>query len=102
MGEIIAMKPSEALDSHRDAVRAIVARYGLAGARVFGSAARNDDRVDSDLDLLVEPTDQTSLLDLGGVQAEVSELLGVRVQVLTPASLPEPWRGRVLKQAQPL
>lgn len=96
------MKASEALDSHRDAVRAIVARYGLARARVFGSVARNDDRVDSDLDLLVEPTDQTSLLDLGGVQAVISELLGVRVQVLTPASLPEQWRGRVLKKARPL
>ncbi len=69
---------------------------------IFGSAARGQDREDSDLDLLVEPSEGTTLLDLGAIQSEVSELLGIRVDVVTPGSIPEQARQRVLAEAQPL
>ena len=36
------------------------------------------------------------LFDIGGVQVEVSELLGVQVDVVTPAALPESWRSRII------
>jgi predicted nucleotidyltransferase len=47
------MRPSLALALHRDELRQLAEERGLVGVRVFGSAARGDDREDSDLDLLV-------------------------------------------------
>jgi predicted nucleotidyltransferase len=96
------MRPSERLRQHRDAVRAIAQRRRVAAIKIFGSAARGQDREDSDLDLLVEPSEGTTLLDLGAIQSEVSELLGIRVDVVTPGSIPEQARQRVLAEAQPL
>ena len=77
------MRPSQALNQHRDAVCRAVARHHVANPRVFGSALHGDDREGSDLDLLVEPLPGTTLFDLGGLQDELQELLGVSVDVLT-------------------
>lgn len=96
------MRPSLLLQSHREAIKAILARHRVRNARVFGSVLRGEDREDSDLDLLVDPTPETTLFDIGGVQVEVSELLGVRVDVVTPAALPESWRNRIIAEARPL
>jgi hypothetical protein len=52
------------------------------------------------LDLLVDPTEDTTLFDIGAIQAEVSELLGIDVDVLTPGALPDKWRHDVLNQAR--
>jgi len=96
------MKPSTALHEHRAEIKRIVERHRARNARVFGSALRGDDDDKSDLDLLVDPTDATTLLDLGAIQYEVSQLLGIDVGVLTPRALPDKWRDRVLGEARPL
>ena len=67
--------------------------------RVFGSVANGTDQEGSDLDLLVDPTDSTTLLRLSALQLEAERLLGVRVDVLTPKSLPASFRDRVLAEA---
>jgi len=97
-----AMKPSEALDIHRVALRELVARYGFLSARVFGSAAAGTDSADSDLDLVVEPAESTTLFTLAGFQIEAEKLLGVKVDVLTPESLPVKFRTSVLEQSEQL
>jgi uncharacterized protein len=96
------MKPSIALRDHRDAIRRIVESNRAGNARVFGSAATGNDSEDSDLDLLVDATADTTLFDLGAIRAELEELLGVPVDVLTPAALPAPLRRAVLAQAVPV
>ena len=96
------MKPSEALGRHRDAIRRIVEAHRARNARVFGSALRGDDTEQSDLDLLVDTTSETTLFDMGWIQAELRQLLGVRVDVLTPDEIPEKFRAQVLAQARPL
>lgn len=96
------MKPSIALESKRIAVRAAVIRFKAVNPRVFGSTARGADGEDSDLDILVDALPGTTLFDLGGLQCELEELLGVRVEVLTPGDLPEKMREHVLAEAQPL
>ena len=78
------MRPSQALSQHRDAICLAAARYRVANPRVFGSALRGDDNDGSDLDLLVEALPGTTLLDLGGLQDELQELLGMAADVLTP------------------
>jgi uncharacterized protein len=96
------MKPSEALSRHRDAIRRIVESHRTRNVRVFGSVLRGEDTEQSDLDLLVDATSQTSLFDIGAIRAELKQLLGVRVDVLTPEDLPERARAAVIEQAQPV
>lgn len=96
------MKPSLALDAHRSELRALTARFGVLHPRVFGSAANRTDQEGSDLDLLVEPTRNTTLLTIAALQDEAEQLLGVRVDVLTPGALPARIRERVLTEALPL
>ncbi|MGA8028100.1 MAG: nucleotidyltransferase family protein [Bryobacteraceae bacterium] len=96
------MKPSEALTAHRDELRQLVSRYGLSRPRVFGSVMHGADTEESDLDLLVEPGQSTSLLTLAGLKNDAEELLGVPVSVLTPNGLPPKFRNEVLQKAPPL
>jgi predicted nucleotidyltransferase len=96
------MKPSVALDQKRGAVREAASRFRAANLRVFGSVLRGDDRDGSDLDLLVDPLPGANLFDLGGLQVELEELLGVRVDLLTPGDLPPKFRDRVLAEAVPV
>jgi predicted nucleotidyltransferase len=96
------MKPSEALNSHRAAIRQVVESNHARNARVFGSVVHGDDTEDSDLDLLVDPTPDTSLLDIARIQNHLQKLLGVSVDVLTPKALPEKFRDQVLAEAEPI
>lgn len=96
------MRPSLALQSHREAIRRIVRQYHARNARVFGSVLRGEDTDDSDLDLLVEPTPETTLMDIGAMRYELRKLLGVPVDVLTPKALPDRYREQVLLEAIPV
>jgi hypothetical protein len=96
------MKPSDAVRTYRDEIRRIVERHRARNARVFGSAARGDDLEGSDLDLLVDPLPGATLLDLGAIQADLEDKLGISVDVLTPGDLPPKYRDRVLGDARPL
>ncbi|MDD3518249.1 MAG: nucleotidyltransferase family protein [Chromatiales bacterium] len=94
------MRPSIALQLHRDAIREIVERHHARNARIFGSVLHGQDTENSDLDILVDTTDETSLLDIGHITVELTELLGVEVDVLTPSALPDRWKQAVLHEAQ--
>ena len=96
------MRPSQALATRRAELRQLVARYKLTHPRVFGSVLTGTDTEESDLDLLVDPTDSTTLLTIAGLQIDAEKLLGVPVSVLTPNGLPPKFRDHVLRQAQPL
>ena len=96
------MKPSQALEMHRAAIRRVVESHRAANARVFGSVLLGQDTDSSDLDLLVDPTPDTTLFDIGSMRPELGQLLGVPVDVLTPNALPDRFRARVLAQARPV
>lgn len=96
------MRPSIALNTHREAIRIIALSHRVTNPRVFGSVLRGEDTEDSDLDILVEPTDETTLMDIAKIQMELKHLLKINVDVLTPRALPEKWRGRVLQKAMAL
>ena len=93
------MRPSEALTLHREQIREIALRHRVTGVRVFGSALHSDDTAESDLDLLVEPTAQTTLMDIGAIRFELKQLLGMDMDVLTPNGLPARFREQVLREA---
>lgn len=96
------MRPSQALAVHRAKIRQIAVSHRVKDIRVFGSALRVDDVEGSDLDLLVEPTPETTLFDIGAIRFELKQLLGLSVDVLTPDSLPAKFRDQVLEEAQPV
>jgi uncharacterized protein len=96
------MRPSEALPQHREIIRELVLRAGMANPRVFGSVLRGEDTDDSDLDILVDPTPRTTLLELAGLQLEIEAKTGVKVDLLTPKCLPVKFRQEVLEGAQPI
>ena len=96
------MRPSEALALHRNRIREIALSHRVRNVRVFGSAVRGDDGIGSDLDLLVEPTHETTLFDIGAIRFELKQLLGMDIDVLTPNALPDRFRAQVLKEAQPV
>jgi predicted nucleotidyltransferase len=96
------MKPSEALALNRIAIRRVVESHRARNARVFGSVARGHDTDKSDLDILIDPTPETTLFDIGAIRHELGRLLGVPVDVLTPKALPDNFREEILTQAIPV
>ncbi len=80
-------RPSEAVAAHRDEIVATLARYGMTGARVFGSVSRGSDEPGSDLDLLVDVGPDFDVLDLIDGAAQVEEIVGVGVDIVTSRSL---------------
>ena len=96
------VKPSTALQSKRDAIREAASRFAVMNPRIFGSVLHGEDTEGSDLDLLVDTLPGTTLFDLGGLQIELEELLGIPVDLLTPGDLPKKFRDQILAEARPV
>jgi len=62
-------------------------RYDPAMVAVFGSRSRKDHAPDSDLDLLVDFRKPVSLIDIIGLEQELSDVLGLKVDLVTERSL---------------
>lgn len=75
------MRPSEALERHREEVRAIVRRFGADNPRLFGSVARGEDVEGSDIDILVDLPERTSYYQLFRIEDALQEVLGCKVEV---------------------
>jgi predicted nucleotidyltransferase len=96
------VRPSAVLDQKRSAIREAAKRFRTANPRVFGSVLHGNDEDGSDLDLLVDALPGATLFDLGGLQVELEDLLGVPVDILTPGDLPPKFRDQVLAEAIPV
>ena len=80
---------------HRDAINAIAAENGLCNVRLFGSRARGDYRLDSDLDLLVDrQVSRGHLLNIFNMTRRVRELTGLQVDVATEGMLYDSMPGQ--------
>lgn len=96
------MRPSDIYPKYRLEIRSIVAEHRARNPRVFGSALHLKDTFKSDLDILVDPTPETTMFDIGAIRSKLQDLMGIRVDVLTPGALPDSFRDRVLKEARKL
>ena len=96
------MRPSQALASQRDRIRALLAARGASNARVFGSVASGTDHEGSDLDILVDLAAGTSLLHVVGLQFDIEDALGVKVDLCTERELHPALKDRILAEARPL
>ena len=83
-------------------MREAASRFRTVNPRVFGSVLHSTDQDGGDLDLLVDALPGATLFDLGGLQDALESLLGVHVDLLTPADLPPKFRAKVLAEAKPV
>jgi len=90
------------MKAKREEILRIAERHGAYNVRIFGSVARGEAGAGSDLDVLVDMEPGRSLFDLGGLLADLQELLGCKVDVLTEKGLHWYIRDRVLAEAMPL
>ncbi len=93
----------ESIAAHRAALAEILDRYGASNPRLFGSVARGDARVGSDVDVLVDldldPDAGNALLRIAGIGEEFSRVLGVQVDVVTDSLLREPVSASARREA---
>ena len=92
----------EQVQSKREDILRLAARRGARNVRLFGSVARNEAGLDSDVDFLVDLEPGRSLLDLGGLLMDLQKLMGRKVDVVTETGLRPRLRPRVLREARPL
>ncbi|HWE90188.1 MAG TPA: nucleotidyltransferase domain-containing protein [Pseudonocardiaceae bacterium] len=101
-----ATEPSETqlerLRRHRDTIIEMAERRGMHNVRVFGSVARGEETKDSDVDLLVDVDKGVSLIKLIGVEDQLADLLGVKVDLVPADGLKDRFRDNILAEAVPL
>jgi predicted nucleotidyltransferase len=85
-----------------DRIADLCRRRGVARLSLFGSVLRKDFRDDSDVDMLVEflPETRIGLIGVANFEAELSELIGRRVDLRTPRDLSPYFRDRVVAGAR--
>ena len=96
------MGTSDLLQRKRAEILRVCAKHGARNVRVFGSVARQEADDRSDIDFLVDLEPGRSLLDLGGLQYDLEQILGRRVDVVTVKGLKRRIRSRILREAQPV
>ena len=75
-------------------------QHGARSVRIFGSTARGEASVTSDLDILVDMEARSTLLDIVAIKQDLEDMLGCRVDVVTESALSPYIRKEVLKEAK--
>jgi len=96
------MRQQELIDANREAIRAIVSKYGCSNLRVFGSVAQGTANSNSDIDFVVDVGEDTSLFDLSGIYHELAQTLATDIDLITSQQIPTEARGSLLESAQPV
>ncbi|APX34019.1 hypothetical protein BH708_16330 [Brachybacterium sp. P6-10-X1] len=97
--EALRVRPSSRIARHRESLRDVVEKHRAANPRLFGSIARGEDGLDSDVDLLVDFAEDAGLFDEIALRLDLTELLGARVDVVGSDSLHGAFKARVLAEA---
>ena len=92
----------ETIKSKREEILRIAARHGALNVRIFGSVGRGESGAGSDIDFLVDVGPNRTPFFPGGLLADLQELLGCNVDIVTEDALHWYIRERVLKEAVPL
>lgn len=90
----------EDIKSRRNEILAICAKHGAQNVRVFGSVARGEARVDSDVDFLVDMEPGRTLFDLIGLEQELGDYLNRKVDIVTTDGINPYLRKYILADAK--
>ena len=93
------MRLLQLLQTRRTEILDVASRYGASNVRIFGSVVHGEDRVDSDIDFLIDLEPGRTLFDLGGLYADLQDLLGHKVDVVTENGISKYIRRQVLEEA---
>jgi hypothetical protein len=88
------------IDFNNEQVITLYNKYHVKTLRIFGSMARGESRIDSDVDLLVTFSKPISLLQMVGLERELSTIIGRKVDLLTTKSVSRYLRNRILKESR--
>ena len=87
------------IHQRRDEILKIARKYGAISVRIFGSVARGEDGPLSDLDVIVDMKQGSSLLDIVAIKQDIEDLLGIRVDLVTEAAISPYIKDKVLGEA---
>ena len=87
------------LGKHKETIKAIALRYGVRSIRVFGSFAKGEEDVNSDIDFLVELDPKRSLLDIISLKHEIEDVTGRKVTIVTKAAVSPYLIDQITKEA---
>lgn len=93
---------SNLLKKHKENIHKIASNHGVLSVRVFGSFARGEENIHSDIDLLVELEPKRSLLDIISLKYEIEDLTGRKVDVVTTKGISPYLAEQIMKEAVPL
>jgi predicted nucleotidyltransferase len=88
------------LREKREEILRIAQKHGARNVRVFGSVVHGEATEGSDIDLLVDTSEETSPWFPAGLVEELEEVLGKRVDVVTSNGLYWLLRRRILREAR--
>jgi predicted nucleotidyltransferase len=88
------------IDFNNEQVINLYNKYHVKTLRIFGSMARGESRIDSDVDLLVTFSKPISLLQMVGLERELSIIIGRKVDLLTTKSVSRYLRNSILKESR--
>ena len=88
--------------AHRSQILALAEKHGARNVRVFGSVARENASPSSDLDLLVSLGPKRTPFFPGGLKADLEELMGCEIDIVTEKALHRLIRDQILREARPV
>lgn len=74
-------------NEQRTVIKDVLEKYNPSYVGIFGSYARNEDNPKSDLDILIDFRQQIDLLELIGMEQQLTQLLGIKVDLVTKRSV---------------
>lgn len=85
------------MDKYTVKIIPVLKKYGVLRASLFGSLARGEDRIKSDIDILIEPASGTTLFDMAGIQIDLQKSLKKTVDLITYGSINPMLKDRILR-----
>ena len=96
------MSELQKIQQKKKEILVVAKQHGIVNIRIFGSVARGEDNLQSDIDLLVDLEKGRSLFDLGGALIKLQDLLGRKVDIVTERGLHWYLREKIVTEAKPL
>ncbi len=87
------MNPSE----RNKTLVSFLTKHGAKKIGIFGSAARGEERIDSDIDVLVEFSEVKSLFEMVGIELDLADALGKKIDLVTEAAISPYIKDKVMK-----
>lgn len=94
---LLVDKSNRNIEKIKSKIKEILKKYKIKKAGLFGSYVRGEQKKSSDIDILIEPTKDMSLLDISGLKIELEEVLGKKVDIVSYKYIHPYLKDKILK-----